>query len=103
VKPDESRESPVGSGASRPAGREAVFEGDDVPVQQMAGFCRRGPAAARVGDVQIASEEDSGRSAASSSSPEERVRRPVWVPSRRELPHLTEGVCPLMPPSTPQR
>jgi len=82
--------------------REAVFEGDDVPVQQLAGFCRRGPAAARVGDVQIASEEDSGRSAASSSSPEERVRRPVWVPSRRELPHLTEGVCPLMPPSTPQ-
>jgi len=74
--------------------REAVFEGDDVPVQQMAGFCRRGPAAARVGDVQIASEEDSERSAASSSCDEERVRRPAWVPSRRELPHPYGGCLP---------
>ena len=39
---------------------ESVFEGEDEQVQQMVGFCRRGPAAARVEDVQVVREADSG-------------------------------------------
>ena len=44
-----------------PDGRlEAVFEGDEASVQRMVEFCRRGPAAARVDDVQTAREEYTG-------------------------------------------
>ncbi|MCK8519765.1 acylphosphatase [Methanoculleus sp. 7T] len=44
-----------------PDGRvEAVFEGDEAPVQRMVEFCRRGPAAARVDGVQAAREEYTG-------------------------------------------
>jgi acylphosphatase len=44
-----------------PDGRvEAVFEGDEEQVRQVVGFCRRGPATARVEDVQVVREEYSG-------------------------------------------
>jgi acylphosphatase len=36
---------------------EAVFEGDDVRVESMVAWCRRGPAGARVDDVDVVWEE----------------------------------------------
>ena len=45
-----------------PDGRvEAVFEGEEESVRRMVGFCRRGPAAARVDDVQMIREEYTGK------------------------------------------
>jgi len=39
---------------------EAAFEGDEERVQSMVGWCRRGPAGARVDDVEVESEEPTG-------------------------------------------
>jgi acylphosphatase len=39
---------------------EAVFEGDDEPVESMVSWCHRGPAGARVDDVEVAWEEPQG-------------------------------------------
>ncbi|WP_292491611.1 acylphosphatase [Methanoculleus sp. 10] len=45
-----------------PDGRlEAIFEGEEESVRRMVGFCRRGPAAARVDDVEIMKEESTGK------------------------------------------
>ena len=44
-----------------PDGRvEAVFEGPEAAVEAMVGWCRRGPAHARVDDVEIEHEEPAG-------------------------------------------
>ncbi|NLZ30180.1 MAG: acylphosphatase [Methanomicrobiales archaeon] len=44
-----------------PDGRvEAVFEGDEGAVQRVVEFCRRGPALARIDDVQVVHEEYTG-------------------------------------------
>lgn len=44
-----------------PDGRvEAIFAGDEAAVHRMVEFCRRGPAAARVEDLQVLWEEDAG-------------------------------------------
>ncbi len=44
-----------------PEGRvEAVFEGDEGAVQRVVEFCRRGPALARIDDVQVVHEEYTG-------------------------------------------
>lgn len=44
-----------------PDGRvEAIFAGDEAAVHRMVEFCRRGPAAARVDDLQVLWEEDAG-------------------------------------------
>jgi acylphosphatase len=39
---------------------EALFEGDDERVESMVEWCRRGPAGARVEDVQVEWEEPQG-------------------------------------------
>jgi acylphosphatase len=59
---DEARDLGVtGWVRNLPDGRvEAVFEGDRESVERMVEFCRRGPAAARVDDLQATREEHSG-------------------------------------------
>ncbi|CCJ37157.1 acylphosphatase [Methanoculleus bourgensis MS2] len=59
---DEARaEGVTGWVRNLPDGRvEAVFEGDEVPVRRVVEFCRRGPALARVDDVEAVREEYSG-------------------------------------------
>jgi acylphosphatase len=39
---------------------EAVFEGDDEQVESMVEWCRRGPAGARVEEVEVGREEPAG-------------------------------------------
>jgi acylphosphatase len=39
---------------------EAVFEGEDEPVESMVGWCRRGPAGAEVEAVDVEREEPVG-------------------------------------------
>ena len=39
---------------------EVVFEGEETQVRRMVAFCRRGPAAARVDDLQATCEEYTG-------------------------------------------
>ena len=39
---------------------EAVFEGDEDRVESMVGWCRRGPAGARVDDLEVVPEEPAG-------------------------------------------
>jgi acylphosphatase len=39
---------------------EAVFEGEDEPVESMVAWCRRGPAGARIDDVEVTWEEPAG-------------------------------------------
>ena len=60
---DEARDAGVtGWVRNLPDGRvEAVFEGEEESVRRMAGFCRRGPAVARVDDVAIIKEEYTGK------------------------------------------
>jgi len=60
---DEARDAGVtGWVRNLPDGRlEAVFEGEEESVRRMVGFCRRGPAAARVDDVQMIREEYTGK------------------------------------------
>jgi acylphosphatase len=41
-------------------GVEAVFEGEDVAVEAMTAWCRRGPAGARVDTVEVAPEPPEG-------------------------------------------
>lgn len=51
----------VGWVRNLPDGRvEAVFEGDEENVRRMIEFCRRGPPAARVDDVEITWEKPKG-------------------------------------------
>jgi acylphosphatase len=42
---------------------EAVFEGDEEHVHSMVDWCRRGPAGARVDDVEVEPEEPAGETA----------------------------------------
>jgi acylphosphatase len=60
---DEARDAGVtGWVRNLPDGRvEAVFEGEEESVRRMVGFCRRGPAVARVDDVAIIKEEYTGK------------------------------------------
>ncbi len=60
---DEARDAGItGWVRNLPDGRlEAVFEGEEGAVQRMIGFSRRGPAAARVDDVEIVKEEYTGK------------------------------------------
>jgi len=60
---DEARDAGVtGWVRNLPDGRvEAVFEGEEESVRRMVGFCRRGPAAARVDDVEMIREEYTGK------------------------------------------
>jgi acylphosphatase len=47
--------------ANRPDGSvDAVFEGDEERVESMVGWCRHGPAGARVDDLEVVSEEQAG-------------------------------------------
>ena len=39
---------------------EAVFEGDDEQLESMVEWCRRGPAGARVDEVEVGREEPAG-------------------------------------------
>jgi len=60
---DEARDAGVtGWVRNFPDGRlEAIFEGEEESVRRMVGFCRRGPAVARVDDVAIIKEEYTGK------------------------------------------
>jgi acylphosphatase len=61
VEDEARREDLTGWVRNLPDGRvEAVVEGDEEQVQRMVAFCRRGPAAARVEDVQVVREAYSG-------------------------------------------
>jgi acylphosphatase len=44
----------------RDGGVEAVFEGEREKVDEMLGFCRKGPPGARVSDVEVRWEDYSG-------------------------------------------
>jgi len=39
---------------------EAVFEGDEVDIEEMIEFCKEGPRKARVNDVEVINEEYAG-------------------------------------------
>jgi acylphosphatase len=61
VEDEAQAEGVTGWVRNLPDGRvEAVFEGDEVPVRRVVEFCRRGPARARVDDVEEVREEYSG-------------------------------------------
>jgi acylphosphatase len=48
---------------NRPDGAvEAVFEGDPEAVEQLVGFCRRGPSRAEVTSAEVVGEEPEGLS-----------------------------------------
>ena len=47
--------------SNRPDGAvEAVFEGDEEPVERLVAFCREGPRGARVDDVEVRDDEPEG-------------------------------------------
>ena len=57
---DEPRPKESRMGQEPPGWTRAVFEGEEGAVRRVVEFCRRGPALARIDDVQMVHEEYSG-------------------------------------------